>query len=70
MIAVPIAPLPVATPQQVRKFLKHCFLANRTKLSKSEAEEEATQLSVKPRVPGDSLPAECDKILRLDIALE
>ena len=70
MIAVPIAPVPNATLQQVRKFFKQYFLANRTGLSESEAEEEATQLSVKLRVTGDSLAAQCDKTLCLDIALE
>ena len=56
MIPIPIAPPPPdATPQQVRKFLKQYFLANRTALCESEAEEEATRLSVKLRVTGDSL---------------
>ena len=55
MIAVPVAPTPDATPQQVRTFFKQYFLSNRTELSESEAEEKATKLSVKLCISGDSL---------------
>ena len=55
MIALPSAPPPDATPEQVRKFFKQCFLVQRTELSEREAEEQATLLSVKIRVTGDAL---------------
>lgn len=55
IIAEPSAPTPDATPREVRKFFKQCFLANRTELSEREAEEEATLLSVKIRLTGASL---------------
>ena len=54
-IALPSPPPPDATPRQVRQFFKQCFLANRTELSERQAEEEATLLSVKLRLTGNSL---------------
>ena len=54
-IAYPSAPTTDATPQQVRKFFEQCFLANRTELSESEAEEEAKRLAAKLRIRGEGL---------------
>ena len=54
-VAYPSAPTPDASPRQVRKFFKQCFLAHRTGLREAEAEEEASQLAVKLRINGNGL---------------
>ena len=56
VIALPSASTPDATPRQVRKFFKQCFLVNRTELGKREAqEEEATLLSIRLCITNNSL---------------
>ena len=54
-MAYPSAPAPGASPGQVEKFFKQCFLAHRTESSETVAGEEASRLAVKLRINGNGL---------------